>query len=450
MSGQHENLSLPDGNGGWMRVTVQCPQDGAWTTVMGGGNASPGVPFIPDTGPLRNIATDCGVLQNPWTPGGDGGATLTRHLLHANAATITVAFLARPNGRPGSGMEVGAETPLRAWVRPAGGTWSPLSFDGAWEVTLPETPANEFAGAVDVYSDPLDGEWGRGTEIEVITWMQSSTSTYGCQGDLKSPYDVGRASTSAASATSQPTSSYAASGRGARPSAIIAESPQKSSWVMIGDSNSVNAHMSHGQQAMRARRLPYIVNGRHGESTKNVATTRWDFQMGTQMQWCDSVYSMLLANDMGMALADVQNNLLTFWQKCRDAGATRVVQALCPPKGYVHPDGRVMNPPATLVSTNAWLRDGAPLIDGSPAAVGASGAVRATVVTDTLTVVRGSDSHPLGQGWVADVVTPLETVKGNGFWKPEYHSGGDLVHYYGKPHDVQAELFTKQLALMGF
>ena len=450
-----ERLSLPDGNGGWMEVSVARWDGTHWSPVLNApAPAYPDVPFVADQGPMRNIATNCAVLQNEWKPGPDGGATATRHLLHANAESVTLGYFARPN--PGFGAK--ASSPLRAWVRsgPSEG-WRPVTFNGASEVTMnghadPLTLTPSMAQ--NFYTDPIPGPWRKGTVMEVLTWGMSSEGTMGAQGVTRGDWDYGNTVGSASTVPTKPMADYSLGSKGARPSAIIAPSSQKSSWAIIGDSNSVNPDMSYALTAFRARSLPHIMNGKHGIGHHHLLNEWWSFQMGEQVKWVDSIYSAMLTNDGngGGGEAGIMSRLVQVWTKAtRDMGMKRWVQALKTPSAARRSDGTLAGTPDITIRVNQWLLDGAPVLNGAPAPTGTTdpAAVRARVARRDGTVKPGAGSHPVGDGWIADSVWMLEEVPDNAVWKKEYDAN-DVNHYYQAGHDAQAVEVKKLLALMGF
>lgn len=444
-------IALPDGAGGWINVTVNRPVDGKWVPVMGA-PAAPSAPFTPDTGPLRNIATNCAVLQNQWQPGASGGATLSRHTIHANAASLTIGYFARPN--PAFGVTTA--TPLRAWVRAPGGAWTPLTFGGAPEVTLAQPPATAEAvlptHGQNIYSDPVPGTWRYGDVIDVLTWGQSTSGTYGTQTNLAAPHDGGRVAGAHGTVTTAAASAYTLGVRGARPSAILAPSAQPSSWALVGDSNSVLPSAHYMVQAFRTRNLPHVVNGKHGLGTYHLAGDWWNFQLGEQLKHADSVFSALGTNDSNGGNPDPRVNFIAAWNKAAAAGVVRWVQATRTPFGIRKPDGSTDWPDsvAKVVAHNAWLLDGAPVLNGAPAPVGstATGTVRARVARRDGTVKPGSGAHPMGDGWVADTAWVLEDPADSGMWDSAYPD--DPNHYNQAGHDAQAPVLAGLLDLMGF
>lgn len=451
-----ERMSLPDGKGGWMTVTVARPDpNGGWATVIGGTVAAPDAPFVPDSGPTRNIATNAGVLQNQWNPGATGAATATRHLLHANAASITLGYFARPNPTFGATTS----TPLRAWVRLRGGAWRAATFSGQAEVTLTVTATSEETllpeHAQNVYTDPIAGPWRLGDEIEVLTWGQSSGGTMGVQGVLDGAYDLGMTTGSPSTVAAVSNAAFATAGRGTRPSVILAPSSQESSWALIGDSNSVNPDRSYMAQAFRARNLPHILNGKHGLGTYHLNNGWWDFQLGEQVKYADSVFSALGTNDGNGNVPSVTQAMVEAWTAAREAGVIRWVQATIAPRAWDNSGTIVgqMGPGDTL---NPWLRDGAPVLDGVAAAAGTTDpdAVRATVIRLDGTVVHGTGEHPMGDGWVCDAGGALESAVGSGLYdttkEPLVYNPADSTHYPQAGHDVQAPILARDLALMGF
>lgn len=434
-------------DGEWIVPAIAVRRGGEWVTISGDPSPAPG--FVPDDGPVRNIASNMGVLQNQWEPGSGGAGSGTRHVLHANATEVTLGWFSRPN--PGFGTT--ASTPLRAWWRRPGGTWAPVTFGGAAEVQLDAVPTvAELTpeDGQDVYADPIPGPFYVGDTIEILTWGQATAGTMGVQGILDGAYDLGLAPGDAGTVTSAPAAEYALGVRGSRPSAVLAPSAQASSWALIGDSNSVNPGRSYMSIGFRSRHLPHILNGKHGLSTGDLAGDWWGFQLGEQVKYCDSVYSALLTND-GADLAVVQSRLLTVWARARAAGVTRWVQATKTPSYAVKGDGSTSGSPTGTTAINAWLRDGAPVIDGAAAPAGTTdpAAVRATVITWDFQVIPGDPAHPVGDGWIGDTTYVLETELGSSTWKPEYDAN-DINHYYDAAHAAQGEVLAEHLRLMGF
>ena len=451
-----EQISLPDGAGGWMTVTVARPdKNGGWATVVGG-TAAPPAKFTPDDGPVRNIATNAGVLQNQWNPGATGGATATRHMLHANADSITLGYFARPNPKFGATTS----TPLRVWVRPRGGTWKAATFNGQPEVALTVAATSEETllpeHAQNVYTDPIPGPWRLGDEIEVLTWGQSPGGTMGVQGVLDGAYDLGMTTGPPSTVATAPNSAFSASARGTRPSTILAPSAQKSSWALIGDSNSVNADRSYMAQAFRARNLAHILNGKHGLGTYHLNDGWWDFQLGEQAKYADSVFSALGTNDGNKVGADVREQMVAAWNRAKRAGITRWVQATVAPRALDNGDGTTSGIMGTGVTLNPWLRDGAPIVNGAAAPAGTTdpAAIRATVIRADGTKISGSTAHPMGEGWVCDTASALESSVGSNTYRKDrpqpVYDPRDLTHYSQAGHDVQAPILARDLGIMGF
>ena len=435
-------------DGAWAVPAIAVHRGGAWTTISG--DPSPAPEFVPDDGPVRNIASNMGVLQNQVTPGQEGEATATRHTLYANATSLTLGWFGRPN--PGFGAS--QDTTLRAWARRPNAAWAPLTFDGAaetvlrgWDSAATLTPEHR----ADVYADPLQGPFYVGDVLEVMTWVSTATGAngLGVQGRVDQAYDLGRVRGTPAEVVSA--AQFDASGPGTRPSVVLAPSAQAASWALIGDSNSVNPGRSYMSIGFRDRNLPHILNGKHGLSTGDLAGDWWDFQLGEQLRYCDSVYSALLTNDGGAGLAGMQDRLLTVWAKAKAAGVTRWVQATKTPSHAVKEGGGASGDPEPTTSINAWLRDGAPVIDGAAAPTGTTdpGAVRATVITWDFQVIPGDPAHPVGDGWIGDTTYVLETELGSSTWKPEYDAN-DVNHYYDAAHAAQGEVLAEHLRLMGF
>lgn len=437
-------------DGKWATPTVATHKNGEWVPITGVSHSTP--EFVPDEGPVMNIATNTGVLQNQSNPGPTGEGTATRHTLHANAERVTLGYFGRPN--PGFGAR--ETTTIRAWARSPGEAWTPLTFGGEPEAVLTgwdnHTTLTPDTGT-DVYTDPLEGPFYTGDTLEVMTWVHTPTGTdaLSVQGTVDSAYDIGKVKGDPSAVMSAPESEFDASGPGSRPSVVLAPSAQKSSWALIGDSNSVNPGRSYMSIGFRTRRLPHILNGKHGLSTGALAGDWWDFQLGEQLKYCDSIYSALLTNDGSAGLAGMQSRLLTVWEKARTAGVVRWVQATKTPSHAVKEGGGTSGNPEPTTSINAWLRDGAPVIDGEAAPAGTTdpSAVRATVITWDFQIIEGSPNHPVGDGWIGDTTYVLETALGSSTWKPEYDAN-DVNHYYTAAHAAQGAVLSEHLRLMGY
>lgn len=453
-----------------MSVTVARPADGAWQTVVG--EASAPAAFTPDTGPTMHIATNGGVLQNVWNPGAGGKATATRHMLHANTSTLTLGYLSRPN--PGFGAK--ADTPLRAWVRPRGGSWIACTFGGqpgvvlkGWADWQTLTPAM----AQNYYTDPIAGQWRRGDIIEVLTWGQSAEGTMGSQADLDAAYDYGNIAGSPAEVSAAPTTAFLTGGRGTRPSVILGSSAGASSWACLGDSNSVNPPAPYFVQAFRSRNIAHTINGKHGLANWNlfdgpdILNGWWEYQIGEQLKYCDSVFNGLITNDMQKATFPSEYGTRDKWigqmildlaAKAKGLGVKRWVQATLQPNAtstdnYASLQNQTANWATVRPALNQWLRDGAPCdANGKRVETGTAGANRCSVVTYAGTVKSGAGSHPFGSGWVSEVGAALEPSPDDGRYRVDGDrvAGSDPIHYAQAGHDLQAKILSRDLALMGF
>lgn len=455
-----ERLSLPDGKGNWMDVSVVRPDGTAWTPVIGGKGATR-PPFVPDSGPTMNIASNCSVLQNGFNPGpapSAGAAVGTRHLLHANAETVTLGYFFRPNPQYGAKEA----TVVRVWARRPNSAWTPVTFAGKVEVSAPGAAdhatleANRAALKTDHYSDPFSGPFYAGDMLEVLTWTNRAPGagdgpTMGSQGEIRSAYDLGRVDGDPAKVVAATVRDYYAQDRSIRPSAILSTS-QKSSWAIIGDSNSVNPGQSYAMTAFRDRSIPHVMNGKHGLGHAELLNGWWDFQLGEQVKWADSVWSAMLTNDARQGSADnIKKQLVDVWTLAKSKGVKRWVQALKTPSARRLTDGTLSGSPDVTVAVNQWLLDGAPVLNGAPAPTGTTdpAALRARVARRDGTIKAGTGAHPVGDGWVADSVWMLEEVPDNAVWKKAYDAN-DVNHYYQEGHDAQAAEVKKLLALMGF
>lgn len=466
-----EKLNLPDGKGGWMAVSVARPVDGSWQNVIGGSTA-PVAAFTPDTGPKMLIGTNGAVLQNGWTPGTTGTATATRHMLHANTETLTLGYLSRPN----PGMGVKENTPLRAWVRIQGGTWQACTFDGQPEVTMkgwPDEATMKPDVAQNIYTDPIPGPWRLGDVIDVLTWGQSSGTTMGAQADLDGAYDYGKLAGSPEIVSSAATTAFLPGGRGTRPSLMLGSSRGTASWALLGDSNSVNPPAPYFAQAFRGRNIPHTMNGKHGLANWNlfdgpdIKNGWWEYQIGEQLKYCDSVFNGLITNDMQKATFPSEYGTRDKWigqmildlaAKAKGLGVKRWVQATLQPTAsstdnYATLANQTPGWVGVRAPLNQWLRDGAPCdANGKRVETGTSGVNRCAVVTYAGTVKAGSGSHPFGSGWVSEVGAALEPAPDDGRYRVDGDrvAGSDPIHYAQAGHDRQAKILARDLALMGF
>lgn len=159
---------------------------------------------------------------------------------------------------------------------------------------------------------------------------------------------------------------------------------------------------------------PYVSQVRSGDRNRlrNLSHIRRD--MAVNEFGYDRCLSNLGINDINLnaSLAQIQAEMLTFWA-ARAARGARVWQTTITPYNTTFNSGVI--PDATRegyrVSTNDWIRAGAPIINGVAVAIGTSGALLA-----------GQSGHPLyGYFEVADTV---ETARNSGIWKALMSSDG--------------------------
>ncbi|MFW0120272.1 SGNH/GDSL hydrolase family protein [Rothia sp. P5764] len=458
-----ENIAITQ-SGSWSTISVFKPHEGGWVKVSGANSESP--LFVPDEGPLLNIATGCGVMgNNNGTANGQGAGAGTRHLLHANVASFSLLFSIRPNPQFGANQPGSMRCSIR---RPQSSQWEPLTFSGKSVVSVHGyTDAESTPPAQDVLSDPVSGPFYAGDIIEVMTWMvntgEQSKGTMGTSITIDPSYDLGISPGAYQEVVAGGDGGFTGRpGKSARPAGFIAPSKQKASWATIGDSNSVNPDRNYFYQALRRRGQAAVIHGKHGESlAKMLHKGWWDFHMGTMLRYADSVYCALGTNDciFGASAQAVMEDMVIAWAK---AGAKRWVQGTVPPMATTSDNWATVAGQAPTVpglramEVNLWLRDGAPVRGGKPAPAGATGSdvSRATVIAYDGAIKRGSGTHPMGLGWVSDTGGAIESTPGSGVYMAGFpaseHGGNDPTHYYQGLHDIQAKHLERDLKLMGF
>lgn len=457
-----ETLSLPDGRGGWMKVTVARPDEGGWQTVIGAADVPPPT-FVPDSGPLRQVGGDlCAVAGGGWRPGATGLASRTGHTMHANAEQIVLGWHVRRTDK--NGWTGGSD--MRAWVKSASTPWRVVRFGGAETALLGKDDALR-----DVYSDPVEGPWYAGEPLTVVVHATSTggdaatltpTTSYGVASDS----DGGNYDGPASGALTGP---YPGVGVTLRPSVVLAPSPTvaRGSWVIVGDSILHFQPHPYARKAFKARGLASTFNGLGGESALGVVNGSFPRRLEQELKYADSVLceygrNDYLIPDTGDAkIAKVKQAMLDLWKMCRANGAARVVQitttaAVASTDGWKTLENQTpTNAPTERVAVNQWLRDGAPLISGALAPTGTAdpSAVRTTVVKLDGTIVRGSDAHPLGQGgFISDCTSVIESAIDSGKVRVDQPSAmlTDNVHISVAAHNLIAPVLERDLRLMGY
>lgn len=435
-----ERLSLPDGRGGWVNVTVSRPVDGAWSPVIGR-SAAPLPPFVPDTGPVMSVAGQLAAVTHNFSPS-TGLAVGTVHSLHTNAASLTLAWVIRTES-PTKGT---APVTFRAWVRSKRTAWRPVLFKGVPEATI--TPPDQ---STNLYADPLEGPWYAHEPLSLIVWA-TSTGVAPASHMATTSSDLGMAPATPGEATTaqlKPGKTWTL-----RPALVLAPAALKASWLAVGDSIWAQSADCYGMQAARLRYQPATLAAQGGSHAGSVnSDAGFALRMGEQVKYVDSVLWQYGVNNSDPIPT------VAVWERIRARGVKRIVACTLLPStsstdGFATLAGQSITRPAAQ-TYNAWLRDGAPVKAGAPVPAGTAGAdvLRATVVKADGTVIRGSATHPLGSGWVSDVGEICESSPGSGLWrvdKPGIPGGNDGLHPQQPAHDLAATRLARDLALMGF
>ncbi|GAA2436218.1 hyaluronate lyase N-terminal domain-containing protein [Mycolicibacterium llatzerense] len=144
-------------------------------------------------------------------------------------------------------------------------------------------------------------------------------------------------------------------------------------------------------------------------------------------RYCRTALVNYGVNDLagGASVATVQASLIMLWSTLGAIGL-RVFQNNILPQTTSTDQWRttgnqtVKSWEANRLALNAWLRDGAPMVNGAAVAVGTAGAVRARYFQGNTVVGAASGAHPLyGTVEVADAA---ESSRDSGKWKLPYSS----------------------------
>lgn len=439
---------------GWVAPVIQRPDAGQWAPVQGGVTYEP-PPFKADAGVTRNIATALGQGGSGASYGTTGQATHTNHVLLGNAETLTLVWQIRTSNM----VSTTATTEFRARIKSPSNGWKDIVFpDGATTATIP--PASTY----DIASKPIPGKWYAGEPVTVMAWSRTTGPGTGAASNQQTipGTDPGAALnvTWEQALTATPGGTAAL---GLRPTFILGPSKTGRAWIGVGDSITADPGEVHLDLAARLRGLPYSRAAQGGEAHGYlVGGGRYDARVGTALRagYADSIIDAYGINDGygDVTGATAIKHAAGFWRQAKSDGAKRIVQITLPPAaqssdGYATLTGQTPTH-EHRVGYNRWLRDGAPMLGDTPAAAGTTdpAAIRATVIKPDGTIVMGSTSHPLGEGWVTDIAAVTESSVDSGKFLPGLPRGnyGDGLHFGGEFYRLAGERLARDLRLMGF
>lgn len=440
---------------GWSTPVISRHDGTAWSPIQGASSAPVTPPFVPDAGVTRSIATALGQGGSGATYGTTGQATHTNHTLLGNADSLTLVWQIRTNNM----VSTTATSEFRARIKSPSNGWQDIVFtDGTSVATIP--PASTY----DIASEPIPGKWYAGEPVTIMAWSRTTGSGTGAASNQKTipGVDPGAALnvTWEQALTAAPGGTTAS---GLRPTFILGPSKTGRAWIGVGDSITAASDEVHLDLAARLRSLPYSRAAQGGEAHGYLTGgDRYEARIGIALKagYADSVIDAYGINDGygDMTGGTAIRNAAAFWAKARTDGAKRIVQVTLPPAaqstdGYATLAGQTPTH-EHRVGYNQWLRDGAPMLGDTPATAGTTdpAAVRATVVKSDGTIVRGSTSHPLGEGWVTDCAAVTESSVDSGKFIPGLprENYGDGLHFGGEFYRLAGERLARDLALMGF
>ena len=439
---------------GWVSPVIQRPDAGQWVPVQGG--AAPVTPpFKADTGAVRSIATALGQGGSGATYGTTGQATHTNHILLGNADALTLVWQIRTANM----VSTTASSEFRARIKSPSNGWQDVVFaDGTNTATI------QPAASADIVSKPIPGKWYAGEPVTVMAWSRTTGPGTGAASNQQTipGTDPGAALnvTWEQALTATPGGTAAL---GLRPTFILGPSKTGRAWIGVGDSITAAPGEVHLDLAARLRGLPYSRAAQGGEAHGYlVGGSRYDARVGTALRagYADSIIDAYGINDGygDVTGATAIKHAAGFWRQAKSDGAKRIVQITLPPAaqssdGYATLTGQTPTH-EHRVGYNRWLRDGAPMLGDTPAAAGTTdpAAIRATVIKPDGTIVRGSSSHPLGEGWVTDCAAVTESSVDSGKFLPGLprENYGDGLHFGGEFYRLAGERLARDLALMGF
>lgn len=435
------------------KVPVICRPDGQkWVPIQGGAAPAPAT-FTPDLGVTRSIATALGQGGSGATYGTTGQATHTNHILLGNADSLTLVWQIRTSNM----VSTTATSEFRARIKSPSNGWQDIVFaDGATTATIP--PASTY----DIVSKPIPGNWYAGEPVTVMAWSRTTGSGTGAASNQQTipGVDPGAALnvTWEQALTATPGGTAAL---GLRPTFILGPSKTGRAWIGVGDSITAAPSEVHLDLAARLRGLPYSRAAQGGESHGGLLRgAGYDARVGTALRagYADSIIDAYGINDGGAGGTAAINGAAAFWKAAKADGAKRIVQITLPPAaqssdGYATLSGQTPTH-EHRVGYNRWLRDGAPMLGDTPGAAGTTdpAAIRATVIKPDGTIVRGSSSHPLGEGWVTDCAAVTESSVDSGKFIPGLpkEDYGDGLHFRGELYRLSGERLARDLKLMGF
>lgn len=430
-------------------VEIKTYRGGQWVSVLDNpGKRTP----KPPVGPLLNVGTRmCTANGGGRNVDATGSMAATTHTLTVDATELTFEWDISKGMLP---VTVGGT--YRAAYAVNGGLYKDFTFAGEKTFTLGTT----VSGLQTMKADPVAGSFFAGDQITIYSYVlptaagQPFGSTSGtAPGE---PTAAGEYSTAFGSLRYDGTSSDWAM----RPARVLATS-DRPSWVVGGDS-IMQQNNSYVEQALANLGLPASKTAQGGEAYAHFPE-RWGVRYERPLTYGKHLVDELGINDMNTSdWRKVAVKAIAHWKMTRSAGVevllkTTLTLNVGSTDQWRTLEGQTLNPTIHAARTgfNAWLRDGAPLVDGALAEVGAQGAVRCKVVRPDSSITQGSgEGHP-----ITAIIDPVAAVEEGNTGKytlaalAEAKSVGtnmDGLHPNAGIHRILAQRVARDIALLGY
>lgn len=428
--------------GQWVSVQIARHDGSGWVVFAGALPSLPTAHPQPPTGPARNIATRCSAANVGSAAASiDGAGAVTRHMFSVDATEVTLAWDVTNGFRQPT---VGGL--YRAAINDGSG-WQAVTVAGSESWHIDATQKDSLRT---ITSDPITLKAFAGDTIEVYSWVEAD-------GSGAAPASISGAvpGDRAHSGPYAPTAAVRTppGGFAMRPSRIVAPS-DRPAWIIGGDS-IFQQNWSFGAQAIDARGHAFVESAQGGEGFNS--DSRWSYRYGPHVpyatHWLDELGINEVTNDWNF----VTTNAIKHWKWVKDHGIQTLIKTTLTLSVSTSDNWRTLEgqTPARTPGRenfNAWLRDGAPIIDGAAVAVGTPGATRCDVVTPDGSIIKGTGGHYIDA--VSDVVAAVESSENSGRYSLAAgrlmagHSDG--LHPNGAIHQVLGERLARDLQLLGF
>lgn len=348
-----------------------------------------------------------------------GGNYRYRHTAIVTATGIRLAF---GNYNCVSGVETdGAnDITVRASLENTATKFAPVFFNGKRDVVI-------SPGAT-VWSDPIGFEIIRGQIFYSRTYVTVASGTWPKTIALDSTRNEGFVSGTSTTDLTGGGAITTSNLPGYGPMAIwgLPTVPHKTVVGILGDSIAAG----YGETAPNVDR-GYIERGLNNQiafqcvAIPSARIDHWrdgslhiHWRRSPLLDRATDIICELGVNDLATAFATWQSWLIEVWRLATNRGAKVRQTTITPSSTSTDGFATVANQTpganeANRLSANAWLRDGAPMLNGAAAAVGSSAAG---------TVRAGQAGHPLVG--VIEVADLAESARNSGKWKAGYTTDG--------------------------